>query len=53
MYEECPLKYKLCYRDGIKGDAESVEGFLGNMVHETLKKCYDDVRLTKLNTLVG
>jgi len=51
MYEECPLKYKLCYRDGIKRDTESVEGFLGNMVHETLKKCYDDVRLTKLNTL--
>jgi len=51
MYEECPLKYKLCYRDGIKRDTESVEAFLGNMVHETLKKCYDDVRLTKLNTL--
>jgi RecB family exonuclease len=50
-YEECPLKYKLCYRDGIKRDAESVEGFLGNMVHETLKKCYDDIKLTKLNTL--
>jgi RecB family exonuclease len=51
MYEECPLKYKLCYRDGIKRDTESIEGFLGAMVHETLKKCYDDVRLTKLDTL--
>jgi len=50
-YEECPLKYKLCYRDGIKRDTEAVEGFLGTIVHETLKKCYDDVRLTKLNTL--
>lgn len=50
-YEECPLKYKLCYRDRIKRDIEGVEGFLGNMVHETLKKCYDDVRLTKVNTL--
>jgi len=50
-YEECPLKYKLCYRDGIKRDTEGVEGFLGLMVHEALKKCYDDVRLTKLNTL--
>ncbi len=50
-YEECPLKYKLCYRDGIKRDTEGVEGFLGNMVHETLKKCYDDVRLMKVNTL--
>lgn len=51
MYEECPLKYKFCYRDGIKRDTESIEGFLGLMVHETLKKCYDDVRLTKLNHL--
>jgi len=50
-YEECPLKYKLCYLDGIKRDTEGVEGFLGNMVHETLKKCYDDVKLTKVSTL--
>lgn len=51
IYEECPLKYKFCYRDKIKRDIEGVEGFLGTRVHETLKKCYDDVRLTKLNTL--
>jgi putative RecB family exonuclease len=51
LYEECPLKYKLCYRDGIKRDTEGVEAFLGTMVHETLKKCYDDVRLTKLDRL--
>ena len=51
MYEECPLKYKLRYRDKIRRDTEGVEGFLGTMVHETLKKCYDDVRLTKLDTL--
>lgn len=53
MYEECPLKYKLCYRDKIKRDTEGVEGFLGIMVHETLKKCYDDVRFTKLNSPDG
>jgi len=51
LYEECPLKYKLCYRDKIKRDVEGVEAFLGTMVHETLKKCYDDVRLTRLNRL--
>lgn len=50
-YEECPLKYKLHYRNRIKRDTESIEGFLGTMVHEALKKCYDDIRLTKLNTL--
>ena len=51
MYEECPLKYKLCYRDKIKRDIEGIEGFLGLMVHEALKKCYDDLRFTKVNSL--
>jgi RecB family exonuclease len=51
IYEECPLKYKLCYRDKIKRDTEGVEAFLGTMAHETLKKCYDDVRLTKRHSL--
>lgn len=51
MYEECPLKYKLCYRDHIKRDVEGVEAFLGTVVHDTLKKCYDDVRLTRLMSL--
>ena len=51
MYEQCPLKYKLCYRDKIKRDIEGVEGFMGTMVHDTLKKCYADARLTRVNTL--
>jgi putative RecB family exonuclease len=51
MYQQCPLKYKLCYRDKIKRDVEGVEAFLGTTVHETLKKCYDDARLTRVNTL--
>ena len=51
MYEECPFKYKLRYHDNIKRDIEGVEGFLGSRVHETLKKCYDDLRLTRANSL--
>jgi hypothetical protein len=51
MYKECPLKYKLRYRDRIKRDIEGVEGFLGSRVHETLKKCYDDLRFTRVNSL--
>ncbi len=51
MYEQCPLKYKLCYRDKIKRDIEGVEAFVGTRVHDTLKKCYDDARLTKVDTL--
>ena len=50
-YENCPLKYKLRYRDRIKRDVEGIEAFLGTMVHDTLKKCYDDARLTKVDTL--
>jgi putative RecB family exonuclease len=51
-YEECPLKYKLRYIDGIKRyDIEGVEAFLGSRVHETLEKLYDDMKLSKLNTL--
>ena len=50
-YENCPLKYKLRYRDRIKRDVEGIEAFLGTMVHDTLKKCCDDARLTKVDTL--
>ena len=51
MYKECPLKYKLCYRDKIKRDVEGIEAFLGTTVHDVLKKCYDNVRFTKVNAL--
>ena len=50
-YEQCPLKYKLHYRDKIKREQEGVEAFLGQRAHDTLKKCYDDLRFTKLNSL--
>ncbi len=51
IYEQCPLKYRLNYRDKIKRHIEGVEAFLGSRVHDTLKKCYDDARLTKANSL--
>jgi len=51
MYEQCPLKFKLRYRDKIKRDTEGIEAFLGTMVHNTLKKCYDDLRFTRINSL--
>ena len=50
-YEQCPLKYKLSYRDKIKREIEGIEAFLGTNVHETLRKCYDDARITKINSL--
>jgi putative RecB family exonuclease len=52
-YEECPLKYKLSYIDKIKRDTAGIEAFMGSMVHEALKKCYDDARLTRIMTIDG
>lgn len=50
-YENCPLRYKLCYRDKIKRFAEGVEAFLGSRVHEVLQKCYDDAHRGRVNSL--
>ena len=50
-YEDCPLKYKLCYIDRIKRETEGIEAFLGSRVHDTLKKCYDDLEYGRLNSL--
>ncbi len=50
-YENCPLQYKFVYIDRIKREKEGIEAFLGNCVHETLKKCYDNLQRTKCPTL--
>ena len=50
-FENCPLKYKFRYIDGIKKAEQSVETFLGALVHEVLRKLYDDLLLEKLDTL--
>jgi putative RecB family exonuclease len=48
-FENCPLKYKFRYVDGIKKAEQSVEAFLGGLVHEVLRKLYDDLQLEKLD----
>ena len=50
-YENCPFGYKLQYIDKIERETEGIEAFLGTCVHATLKKCYDDVRRGKVDTL--
>jgi len=50
-YQNCPLRYKLSYRDRIKRRIEGVEAFVGSRIHDVLKKAYDDVRMTKQNSL--
>jgi len=47
-FENCPYKYKLKYIDGVKVDVpETIETFMGNLVHETLEKLYKDKKFKK------
>lgn len=51
-FESCPLKYRFRYIDKIeKPGVQTVEAFLGNRVHEALKKLYDDLVQASRNTL--
>jgi putative RecB family exonuclease len=41
-FEQCPLKFKFRYLDKIEPDfKQSIEGFLGNKVHDTLEWVYN------------
>jgi putative RecB family exonuclease len=52
-YEQCPYKYKLQYIDKVKIEVnESIEIFLGKIVHETLNKIYCDIQHQKLNSII-
>ncbi len=51
-FEKCPYKFKLKYIDKAESLMEqSVEAFLGTMVHSALEKLYKDLRFSRLNTL--
>jgi len=51
-FEKCPCKYKLIYLDKItRPDEESIEAYMGDKVHKTLQKCYENVRHGKITTL--
>ena len=50
-FQQCKYKYKLQYIDRIKVDIpDTVETFMGSLVHETLEKLYKDLKYNKLNT---
>lgn len=50
-FQQCKYKYKLQYVDKIKVDIpDTVETFMGKLVHETLEKLYKDLKFHKLNT---
>src|SRR3989338_1655964 len=49
-YLQCKQKYKFQYVDKIKSDYESVEAFMGKLVHATLEKLYKDLKFQKKNS---
>lgn len=50
-YENCPYKYKLQYIDRIKPEIQNtIEAFMGDLVHRTLEKLYRDKKFMKENS---
>ena len=50
-FQQCKYKYKLQYIDKIKVDTpDTIETFMGKLVHETLEKLYKDLKYQKKNT---
>ena len=46
------MRYKLQYIDKVEVEEfESIEAFLGGLVHETMEKLYQDVQMTKIPTV--
>lgn len=52
-FEQCPLKFKFHYVDELEppDEEQTIEAFLGELVHRTLEKLYKDVKFQKTNTL--
>lgn len=51
-FQQCPLKFKYQYIDKVETEVEqTIEAFLGSMVHEVLEKAYKDMKFQKVNTL--
>lgn len=50
-FEQCPLKFKFNYIDKIETEVETtIEGFMGDMVHQSLEKLYKDLQFEKVLT---
>jgi len=47
-FEQCPFKYKLQYVDKIEVETlQTIEAFMGSLVHQTLEKMYKDRKFKK------
>lgn len=50
-FQECRYRYKLRYFDKVKVDvADTIEAFMGKLVHAALEKLYKDLQFQKLAT---
>jgi RecB family exonuclease len=50
-FEQCKYKYKLKYIDKIKVEIEqTIEAFMGNLVHKALEKLYTEIIIGKICT---
>jgi len=50
-FQQCKQKYKFQYLDKIKLESkDTIETFLGGLVHKTLEKLYKDLKFQKLNS---
>ncbi|PIN77707.1 hypothetical protein COV16_06525 [Candidatus Woesearchaeota archaeon CG10_big_fil_rev_8_21_14_0_10_34_8] len=50
-FQQCKYKYKLQYVDRIKVDIpDTVETFMGKLVHEALEKLFKDLQYQKINS---
>ena len=50
-FQQCKQKYKFNYIDKIKLESkDTIETFLGGLVHKSLEKLYKDLKYQKLNT---
>lgn len=51
-FENCPLRYKFKYVDKLVPEEieNTIEAFLGSMVHSTFEKLYNDLKFQKKNT---
>ncbi len=50
-FDQCRLKYKLQYIDKIKVDIQNtIEAFMGDLVHRALEKLYSDLKFQILNS---
>ena len=51
-FEQCRMKYKFQYIDKIKVEIRNtIEAFMGDIVHQTLHKLYEDLKFQKVNSV--